>query len=111
MNTSQREHRLTAALIDILNITKADEPESDEKLALIAAHAESTVQDAIGVPDVRKMYLVADSHRVVPYTPTERQLKAVLNGDFTEGEAELLTADYQAMLDAAPAINPLENMQ
>lgn len=108
MNTSQKEHALLATLIDIHTVSvDASVPDPDARQRM-GALADAAVKNIAKTPDNRTIALVPDTHRVVPYCPTEKQLEAVLGSDYDEGEDIILTDDYQKMLDAAPAANVLE---
>jgi hypothetical protein len=108
MNTSQREHSLLATLIDIHTLS-ADKSVSDpDARQRIGAMADAAIKNIAKVPDKRTVVLVPETHRVVPYCPTQDQLAAALGQDFEEGEDLLLTEDYKAMIDAAPAVPVLE---
>lgn len=108
MNASQREHSLLATLIDIHTVsTDANVPDLDARQRM-GALADAAVKNIAKTPDGRTVALVPATHRVVPYCPTHDQLAAALGPDFEEGEDILLTEDYKAMIDAAPAVPVLE---
>lgn len=109
MNTSQKEHALLATLIDINGISVDSSVSDPDARQRMGALADAAVKNIAKTPDSRAVVLVPDTHRVVPYCPTETQLVAVLGPDFDEGEGMMLTADYKTMIDAAPVVPALED--